>query len=495
MLSCRKDNMIKIRNILLKIILVISTIAFGGIFLICVSDAVVATAFRKVLYGAAAAFVMGGTYFLFRRLERYLQKIPEKMVYLWVFFLFVALTIVSFIVRNAPTADYEEIYKAVLALLDGEPVSWEYFSRWPNNYALLWLLYLGGAISRFIGIQDIFYVLATLNALATSLSVLCVYKIIEYYEPQKKYLQYTGAALMALFIPIWAGTQYVYSDSASILYGVAAICCLINGKKGKKYWFVLAGISLSIGLLLKPTTCICVIAFLIMEIMNSYTKGSWKWYAVMFGTAALLCGVFSNIKENAPYHVHDAEYKAPFEFWFALGLLEDGSFSTNLPFAMECLTADTYEERKEIAVQTIKDEYDALFDWQHIKAKTRCNFESGTFGMYLFQYNVGFGYMLFNPFGLYGSHFSLFSTVYFWLLLLIAFISCIIMFFDKKKNTALLTWMLGFCGIVMFIMLWEANNRQLYNQMPLFALLGAFCMDYIVTKIKEFKVKKEEIHG
>jgi hypothetical protein len=26
-----------------------------------------------------------------------------------------------------------------------------------------------------------------------------------------------------------------------------------------------------------------------------------------------------------------------------------------------------------------------------------------------------------------------------------------------------LTWMLGFFGITLFLMLWEANNRQLYN--------------------------------
>ena len=80
---------------------------------------------------------------------------------------------------------------------------------WPNNYSLFWVLFLGGKVSQLLGIQDIFYVLVTLNSFATAMTALCVYRIIEYYEPEKRYLQYFGAAMMILFIPLWAGTQYI----------------------------------------------------------------------------------------------------------------------------------------------------------------------------------------------------------------------------------------------------------------------------------------------
>ena len=169
-----------------------------------------------------------------------------------------------------------------------------------------------------------------------------------------------------------------------------------------------------------------------------------------------------------------------------MGLLGDGSFENNLEFAIECLEAETYAERAELANNTIVNELGQLVSWDHIYEKALCNFGNGTFGCYLFQYNVGLGYQLFNPFGRYGSFFANIATTYFWLILLFAAISVIVMLFDKKKSRPLLAWLFGFWGIAVFLMLWEANNRQMYNQIPLLALLGCFSVDYLFDKIKLF---------
>ena len=484
----------KQNNLLKNIILIAAIGVLGGILALCTfGDTVVATS-NKYIYGTAVFTAITFLYVFLRYIEGFLKKIPSKSVYLWTFLFFVVLTFVSIMVRNQPTADCEMVYNAAVRYINGEEVEWEYFSRWTNNYFLFWVLVFGGKISLFLGIQDIFYVLVTLNALATALTALCVYKVIEYYEPEKKYLQYFGAAMFVLFIPLWAGTQYIYSDSTSILFGVATILCFIKSKNGNPGWLILGGISMSFGLLLKPTTCVCVIAFCIIEILFHYQKGDWKKYSILFAVTFLLLFVFSGVKANAPYHQHDAGWKAPFQFWFALGLLGDGSFENNLEFAIECLEAETYAERVELANNTIVNELGQLVSWDHIYEKALCNFGNGTFGCYLFQYNVGLGYQLFNPFGRYGSFSANIATTYFWLILLFAAISAIIMLFDKKKSRPLLAWLFGFWGIAVFLMLWEANNRQMYNQIPLLALLGCFSVDYLFNKIKLF-LKKEEIHG
>ena len=485
------------RNQLLKNIIIFAALGvLVSIVAICTFEGKIVAVHHKLSYGTGVLIAIILVYTILRCLEGFLKKLPSQCVYLWTFLFFLALTYVSIKVRNEPLRDYGEVYNAAINYLNGAAVEWGYFSRWPNNYFLFWVLVFGGKISLLLGVQDIFYVLVTLNAFATALTALCVFKIIEYYEPEKKYLQYFGAALFVVFIPLWAGTQYIYSDSTSILFGVATVLCLIKNKSGNWGWLILGGITMSLGLLLKPTTCVCVIAFIAIEILFSYKKGDWKKYSVLAAVTFLILASFSVVKANAPYHQHDAEWKAPFQFWFALGLLEDGSFEKNVDFAVECLAAETYDRRVELANNVIKNEIGQLVTWNHIYRKALCNFGHGGFGCSLFQYYGGLGYDLFNPFGKHGGFFATVATMYFWLLLFFAALSAAIMLFDKKKSKPLLTWLFGFFGIVVFLMLWEASNRQLYNQIPLITLLGCFSIEYLFGKIiLLLKKKKEEIHG
>lgn len=463
----------------------------GGIFLLRTLDGNIISASNKFRYGTGVFLAVVVVYIVLRKVEWLLKKIPDWCVYLWTLLFFVALTYVSIRVRNVPTADYEVVYDAVLAYLNGQTVGWEYFSRWTNNYFLFWLLVCGGKLSLLLGIQDIFYVLVTFNALATSVAALCVYKIIAHYEPDKKYLQYFGAAMMIAFIPLWAGTQYMYSDSTSLLFGVATVLCCLKGKEKNPIFFLLGGVTATIGLLIKPTVCICVISYLIIEFLFCYQKGEWKKYLIFFATAALLLGGFSVVKQRAPYHQYDAEYKVPFQFWFALGLLKDGSFSENLDFAEASVAAPTYQEREKAANDVIKEEIGQLVTWDHIRDKALCNFGNGTFGCYLFQYHGGLGYVLFNPFGQYGDISANISTVYFGIILLCSGIAAVLMLVSGKNNSALMMSLFAFFGLVVFLMLWEANNRQLYNQIPLLALMGSLSIDYVAEAITLFWKKRK----
>lgn len=473
--------------IMQNIIIFMALGVISGIFLLCTFNGTIVSVSNKFKYGTGVFAAVLFVYMLLRSMERILKKIPNNCVYLWTFMLFIALTYISIRVRNEPYTDYKMVYDAVLAYLNGSKVDWEYFARWPNNYFLFWLFVFGGKLSMVLGIWDIFYVLVTFNALATSITALCVYKIIEYYEPDKKYLQYFGAVMMVAFVPLWAGTQYMYTDSTSILFGVAAILCYIKGReKNAPAFLIRGGTAAAVGFLIKPTTCVCTIAFIIMEMLFHYKKGEWKKYALFAVTAMLILGAFSVVKQNAPYHQYDAEYKVPFQYWFALGLLGDGSFGTNLDFAEAAIASDTYEERERVANDVIKNEIKQLVTWEHIRDKALCNFGNGTFGCSDFQYYGGLGYVLFNPFGQYGSIFAHIATIYFWLILMFSGIAAMLMLFSNKRSRLLMMSLFGFFGIVVFLMLWEANNRYMYNQIPLLALMGSLSMDYIYEKIKSY---------
>lgn len=44
----------------------------------------------------------------------------------------------------------------------------------------------------------------------------------------------------------------------------------------------------------------------------------------------------------------------------------------------------------------------------------------------------------------------------------------------ERMDWLILVTHLTIFGLMLFLMIWEANNRQLYNHMPWLALMGAF---------------------
>ena len=57
------------------------------------------------------------------------------------------------------------------------------------------------------------------------------------------------------------------------------------------------------------------------------------------------------------------------------------------------------------------------------------------------------------------------SSIY--MLLMLGMFQCVIEIFrGREVSPLLMVCQLSFFGIYIFLMLWEANNRQMYNQMP-----------------------------
>ena len=183
--------------------------------------------------------------------------------------------------------------------------------------------------------------------------------------------------------------------------------------------------------------------------------------------------------DQSPCAELEEERTAPLEFWLALGSANNGSYRENQEFASACEAASGKEAKREIARDYIQENRKELFSLPRLISKTRCNFASGFFGLPDFQRSPGsFAYELFNDYGKYGGYVAMLATGYFYALLIFGILSGILGFRNLIRGGSP-EWMipmiqLTIFGLMLFLMIWEANNRQLYNHMPWLALMGVF---------------------
>lgn len=146
-------------------------------------------------------------------------------------------------------------------------------------------------------------------------------------------------------------------------------------------------------------------------------------------------------------------------------------------------------EKTKYALQYIQENYRNFWDITHLVGKTRFNFASGTFGAANYTYYAinehNLLYELFSPWGKYYWRasqlcfcftFSIY-TVYF--LGAMATLRHLIKWRELPVVKAIAD--LSLLGIILFLMVWEANNRQLYNQLPVIILGALLNMRLLVS--------------
>lgn len=148
------------------------------------------------------------------------------------------------------------------------------------------------------------------------------------------------------------------------------------------------------------------------------------------------------------------------------------------------MSASGTENKHLVAMEHIKENISELWNPDHLIQKARYNFASGSMGLPDFnRHNVNIMYEFFNDYGDYGGYFIMYTSGYFYAILLLGIINSILVFIkgNSIEQRLATTTRMTVLGLVLFLMLFEANNRQLYNHMPWFALLGGLGCDTIWT--------------
>lgn len=415
-------------------------------------------------------------------------SISNKQLGLLAGFLGVALFIVGLIARNSPSSlhDYGVVYRNAISLSQGYIIDEDYFAQYSNNVMVL--LLLGGIIrfSSFIGFTDPYYMILILGTVITVVSLASIIYLV---QKTGTPIKQSGFCILAylLMLPIWVNSPTLYTDHMSFSNVVVALALVVYAYHCEdRLKSMVAGsisaIVLVIGVMIKIT---CIIPFIaVLVALCFYMKKDDKRLLKLIGVC-ICSGLVAFLILNACKSVYDKRFNVdekadPLVAWVALGLVGEGSYAENEGYVDALHGLDNKNEKSTFALNYIKDNKAEIYSLQHYIDKTRCNYASGYFGAddYIYYPEEGFDnhfmWKICHPFGPYYWRCSQYTFGYAMGIYLIYLLGTVFAIKSMVKGETVGPYIfvcdLSFVGYFIFLMIWEANNRQLYNFLPILLL-------------------------
>ena len=440
-----------------------------------------------------ASVIFAGVLFLFIRLS---AKIPKLSGWVYTAFLcaFGAAILCICLLRGnwyLYAGDYEAVYISAMDVAEGREVSFPfYFMTYGNNTVPMYFLAGIMKICRTLGINE-FYILLALS-IGTVLSAAWAMGYLLAECGAEKY-RLPSLAFMALCLPIYSFSNTFYTDTMSFGLGIVIIALLVHACKKKKAGYAIAafaGILTVWGFNWKITCIIPLIAALFLLLIGDIRKNVLrnKKYILVYAVSVLAVQIILLIVLNSFSLYSESKVRSnPVTAWIAMGMMNDGSYAQNVEFSDTVnLEFDTKEAKNEYAVAHIKEHLGEAFSISHIVAKTRNNYASGTFSARDYTTPDAHGSLMYNLLNPGGSHYwraCQYCYVYIFAVYIVIFCTAVYVLIGliKKKETPVMkivSWPrilsdISFFGLFLFLMLWESNNRQLYNSLPVI-ILGLF---------------------
>ena len=400
----------------------------------------------------------------------------------------VSLYIVSCIGRNSPYSldDYVQIWNGASELVEGrELTSVFYFQTYANNIKPMLFLSVLFRMADFLHCQDPFYFVLLWSIGQVLAAVWSVCFLAGNSKEERERYRIPILLLFVCTLPIWANVQAFYTDSMSFMMGIVTLALLKAGletpRKGHAVLMsALAGVSVGMGLSVKVTVLIPLIAGLIVFCFCRIPIQKWRYLGIFilfsigsWGLTDLWAGSFdiwNAAKETCNPTIN----------WIALGLKGNGSWNDNWDYVTYTISLPSKAEKTEYALQYIRQNYREFWNISHLVQKLRFNFASGNFGAANYTYYAinehNLLYESFSPWGKYYWRVSQLCFCYIFSIYTVYLLGAVaplrLLLQKREVPAAKVVADLSLFGIALFLMVWEANNRQLYNQIPVI-ILGA----------------------
>ena len=448
--------------------------------------------------------------FLGVKIEAFLEKY-ERYLLLIFFVLYTIVTVrVTLHSRSYPTNDSASLVSGayyIAGLI--EDMQWEYFARWSNN--VMPMIFLGYIfrIATILKISDVYYLALALNIAQVVGALYCTFKLCKRFSKHSSVSGWLGMGMMAIYVPIWGYTQSLYTDAFSLGFGIIAfyiwLCNYEKRKSGWKFWVVnvITGLIWAIGYQIKATAAISLFAVLLYLVLYDNWKVLLKNMLCLLAPVLIIGVICSNYKKTLPTMEHQDTWAYPvIEYFIGLGLEADGSFRLDSEFFNTLGSIWGMEEKKAYARAFIMENIDQLWNPEHVVAKLRHNFATGKMKADDFMQdcdNHGFLYNCISYHGAYRRTYRTYVAAYWYMLLEFVVIACVLRSFiskkkEQKEDPAVVVPIVSVFGIMLYVMLFEANSRQLYNHVPMIfcaASIGIWSLqsklELLLLKIKTKK--------
>lgn len=406
---------------------------------------------------------------------------------------------VSCICRNSPYSldDYIQIWNGASELAGGrELTSVFYFQTYANNIKPMLFLSLLFRLADFLGFQDPFYFVLLWSTGQVLTAVWSVSVLAGSSKADRERYRIPILFLFVCTLPIWANVQAFYTDSMSFMMGIFTLALLkISLETPRKGHMILllalAGTSAGIGISIKVTVLIPLIAGFIVFCFCRIPLQKWIHICVF----VLCCAVSWKLTDlwagNFDIWNTAKETCNPAISWIALGLKGNGGWNDNWDFVTHTLSLPSKTEKAQYALQYIQQNRKEFWSVTHLAQKIRFNFASGTFGAANYTYYaIDEHNLLYEGFSPWGKYYWRTSQVCFCYIFSIYTIyllgtAATLRHLFKRREIPVMKAIadLSLFGMALFLMIWEANNRQLYNQISVI-ILGAVLNIRLLVSLK-----------
>jgi hypothetical protein len=376
-----------------------------------------------------------------------------------------------------------------------DEIDWTYFARWRNNLPAAVLIGFIYRMGSLLGIANLDFLLVVLNIIHVIVAGIAIFILL------KKSTVYVSVGLLGALTfyasPIvWGYTQARYTDAFSIGFGVIALVFWSASlKKKEKYSkaeiisLILSGLFWAIGTEIKATVAISFIAVVIWV----FISGNIKKYAInlLVPTACIAMASFSfNAYANSlPLKEYDDTWHIPLVYYYmGMGLEGDGSYSDDSEALHLLMSTTGYDDKIEVGRNFIWEHKSALFDKEHVKQKALVNFGTGTLNVmdFYFADNPAEKGKLFQWCSWQGESRRIYRywVTAEWDALLILFaVGWFLMFGKHIPDFYSFTVYATGVGIMIYVMLFEANSRQLYNHWPWFVCGATLAVFSVIKRV------------
>lgn len=439
---------------------------------------------RLLVFMLAGLVFFGVSFFLLKRAEKWLERYDKFILPVCAVLYFLVVMTNGFKLRFTPTFDMDAIYGgAIQWLKEGSFTNYyEYYGYFPNNLGAMGFLRVCFGIAKWSGITDFFAVGIVVNSLiiagtmiATSLAC------------RKLFGSVAGIMAILAFgmcLPFYFMGAAFYTDSLSLLFPVLFYLLYLvwrekEGRRDKWLYALLMAVVLAIGMLIKFTVSIVLVAVLIDALINVGLRRT----AFLAGISIFIVFIAFQAFHGYLYNTHldkeqCQELKTPYLHWVMMGLQNNGSYS---PEDYEYTRSFPAEERNEACLKEIKRRVENLgfIGLVNLFAnKAVLCFGDGTYALSDFLDDTPDKEQDVHKYILYaGERYRDYIQATTGILLAIyvlGILGAAASLFYRYTGADDALWQLAprlsMLGILAFLMLWETSGRYFTNFVPMFLI-------------------------
>lgn len=420
-------------------------------------------------------------------------KINTKLIVpIYLMCVFVVQCIIGHLFKVEPNWDMKDLFDGAISYINGNNKYLSYLYRYSNNIAIQIIYIILFKISDFIKIISHYDIAMIFNIIMIDMALLFTYLVSEkLFDEKKAFMIFICASLIT---PIYLFAPIIYTDTISMLFPLLILFFYLSGKetqklKPKVVFYFSMGFAAYIGMCIKPTVLITLIAIVIYEILNLNKKELILTVSIILTT--LIIGVLSSnlliklvFKEwnNVEYNIE----RFPATHWIMMGLEGVGKY--NQRDVSITASFKSVEQKRENNIKEIKKRLDNILKnekMNFVRDKLMYTWGDGTYyavntldfdavnkGIHQqFVFKRGKNHEFYQ----YYTQIQHITTIF---LMVIVTISS-----TRKEISYSLILRISIFGLFLFLLIWETRSRYLINYLPIMQIIafeGVKCLYEIV---------------